>query len=448
VRGDAPPLVDLMPAFGLAGESWAPWRVVAKCLDGQGDTLSRDEQALYEACTGRTRVPTDRPAEFVGIMGRRSGKSRFAGAVATRAAGLQRYPLAPGEKAVVGLAAADREQARVLLEYATAPFEAGDNGRAAGPQLADLVRRRTRWGLDLATGTSLEVRTASFGRIRGRTYAAVIADEVAFWASDDGANPATEVLTAVRPGLVTLDGPLVVITTPYGKTGPPFEAFSRYFAKDDAPVLVWRSASRVMNPTIPERVVLDALERDEASARAEWLGEFRDDLSSFIDRATIEACVVPGRRALPPRAGVLYAGFVDPAGGSGVWPTEGFRAHGVTYAAAPVPKRDAYRDTLPHLNAGNVELLDHPRLVAQFAGLERRTARSGKDSIDHPPHAHDDLANAVAGLVRHVLVEQPGVDGWAAPYVRGGYKFDLSPEERAAYAERADQRAWLARWER
>ena len=46
-------------------------------------------------------------------------------------------------------------------------------------------------------------------------------------------------------------------------------------------------------------------------------------------------------------------------------------------------------------------ILDHPRLIAQPCGLERRTARSGKDSIDHAPGAHDDIANAVAGaLVR------------------------------------------------
>jgi len=35
--------------------------------------------------------------------------------------------------------------------------------------------------------------------------------------------------------------------------------------------------------------------------------------------------------------------------------------------------------------------------VAQICGMERRTGRSGKDSIDHAPNGHDDLANAVAG---------------------------------------------------
>ena len=35
--------------------------------------------------------------------------------------------------------------------------------------------------------------------------------------------------------------------------------------------------------------------------------------------------------------------------------------------------------------------------MAQLAGLERRTAWGGGDSIDHGPGGRDDLANAVAG---------------------------------------------------
>ena len=42
-------------------------------------------------------------------------------------------------------------------------------------------------------------------------------------------------------------------------------------------------------------------------------------------------------------------------------------------------------------------MLDSKRLVAQLCGLERRTSRSGKDSIDHVPGGRDDVANAVAG---------------------------------------------------
>jgi hypothetical protein len=45
------------------------------------------------------------------------------------------------------------------------------------------------------------------------------------------------------------------------------------------------------------------------------------------------------------------------------------------------------------------ELLDHVRLAAQLTSLERKTARGGRDSIDHAPNAHDDVANAVAGAL-------------------------------------------------
>jgi hypothetical protein len=40
----------------------------------------------------------------------------------------------------------------------------------------------------------------------------------------------------------------------------------------------------------------------------------------------------------------------------------------------------------------------HDRLVSQIVDLERRVSRAGKDSIDHAPHGHDDLANVVAGV--------------------------------------------------
>jgi hypothetical protein len=82
------------------------------------------------------------------------------------------------------------------------------------------------------------------------------------------------------------------------------------------------------------------------------------------------------------------------------------------------------------LNSRRVQLLDDRRLISQFHGLERRTARGGKDSIDHGPGQHDDVANAVAGAlvlashhVRpmnfHVPVVGPGRASYMADYVAG-----------------------------
>src|SRR5262249_36529845 len=84
---------------------------------------------------------------------------------------------------------------------------------------------------------------------------------------------------------------------------------------------------------------------------------------------------------------------------AGEWPRERLRMHGIEYETSDRPKSDLYRDLLPLLNSGRCELLDNARLIAQLVGLERRTARSGRDSIDHAPGAHDDLANAAAGAL-------------------------------------------------
>jgi hypothetical protein len=58
-------------------------------------------------------------------------------------------------------------------------------------------------------------------------------------------------------------------------------------------------------------------------------------------------------------------------------------------------------------------LLDHPRLATQLVGLERRTARGGRDSIDHAPGAHDDIANAAAGALVLAAGQLSKAEGWA-----------------------------------
>jgi hypothetical protein len=108
---------------------------------------------------------------------------------------------------------------------------------------------------------------------------------------------------------------------------------------------------------------------------------------------------------------------------AGEWPRERFQVHGIAYQVAEKPKSDIYRDLLPLLNSGRVELLDHSRLTAQLCGLERRTSRGGKDSIDHAPGSHDDVANSVAGSLLLALASAPTmwrqeallIDGAAVP---------------------------------
>src|SRR5262249_11797165 len=62
-------------------------------------------------------------------------------------------------------------------------------------------------------------------------------------------------------------------------------------------------------------------------------------------------------------------------------------------------RSELYLNLLPELSSKSVALLDNPRIIAQFVGLERRTSRGGRDIIDHSPGAHDDLVNSVAGAL-------------------------------------------------
>ncbi len=70
-------------------------------------------------------------------------------------------------------------------------------------------------------------------------------------------------------------------------------------------------------------------------------------------------------------------------------------------------KSEIYQAVLPLINSSRVRLLDNHRLAQQLAGLERRTGRGGRDSIDHSRGGHDDIANAVSGALVLAASEKP-----------------------------------------
>jgi hypothetical protein len=47
-------------------------------------------------------------------------------------------------------------------------------------------------------------------------------------------------------------------------------------------------------------------------------------------------------------------------------------------------------------------------LIRELRLLERRTSRSGKDSVDHPQNGSDDHANAFAGAMYLAMRKKPG----------------------------------------
>ena len=90
----------------------------------------------------------------------------------------------------------------------------------------------------------------------------------------------------------------------------------KHYGKDGDPILVWRAATREMNPAVPQSFIDVHMAEDPARASAEYLAEFRSDLEAFVQREVVENCT-GGYFELAPAANTHYYGFVDAAGGSG-----------------------------------------------------------------------------------------------------------------------------------
>jgi hypothetical protein len=420
--------------------------------------MDAEAEEIFRRHTGRS-APTEPFSEGFVIVGRRGGKSLVAALVGVYLAAFKTYDhiLAPGEVGTLMILAADRRQAQTIFGYVRGFFQM--------PMLRSMVVSELKESLTLNNRVRVEIHTCSYKTTRGFTLVGVIADELAFWRTDESANPAGEVLAALRPGLSTTNGLLLGISSPYSKSGALYEAFRTHYGKADSPVLVWKATSREMNPTLNPLVVQAALLRDRAAASSEYLGEFRDDIGGFLSVEEIERVVVRGRTLLPYIEGVKYKAFCDPSGGrndsmvlaiahgekdravldlfreirapfspqqavsefcelleayhvsevrgdrySASWVSEAFERNRVRYIASDRNRSEIYLEFLPALTSGQLELLDNERMKNQFAALERRTG-AARDMIDHPVGGADDVANACAGAVVLALPSVQGVLG-------------------------------------
>ncbi len=463
----------------IAGDSWKSWRTLL--IAAMGERLSPSERELFKQLTGREREPGARVSEFEAVVGRRGGKTRGLATIATYIAGLvdHRDVLAPGETGVCLVLAQDQRVAKKILDFVEEDF-------TRSPILKQQFVRRTADTIELKNNITIEVRPASFRKLRGPTYIAIICDELAFWFTEDNyVNVDIEILAAARPGLLTTRGPLIMASSPYARRGVLWDTYRKHYGPSGSPaILVAQGTTRDLNPTIPAEEIERELERDRQRNTAEYLAKFRTDIESFVNADAVAACVSAGVYERAPARGITYRGFVDPSGGSadsftlavghsdlnkktvvldalreikppfspeattrefasllksygvtriqgdkyaGEWPREQFNKYGIIYEASAKPKSDLYVDLLPLINSRRIDLLDHPKLVAQLCGLERHVARSGRDSIDHAPGSHDDVANVVA-----LLASINNKSGYDSSYA--GFQPDATDDKKPSFA--------------
>jgi hypothetical protein len=434
------------PCFKDMG-SWRAWLAFLKALYGLD--MIPQEIELFRQCTGRKLPPSKPSNESWVICGRRSGKSFISGLIAVYLACFRdyRHYLSPGERVHILCLAADRQQAQVVFRYVRGFL-------SMTPALSRLIESEKAESIDLSNGVSITVMTSSYRTIRGYTVGAVICDEISFWRNDVSANPAEEVIRAIRPAMASVPGNLLLcISSPYARTGPLYQAYQDHYGKN-GDVLIWQAPTTLMNPNIDQELIRRDLENDPEAAQAEWLAQFRSDLETFLSPEAIESVTIPGRQELPYSRVENYCAFVDPSGGrgdaaalavahqdgekmildlakrwpaphnpqtvveemarlvkayqlnairgdryAGEWPRQEFLKYGIVYEPSDKDKSVTYLELLPLILSGRVELLDNPRLIQELRLLERQTRSLGRDKVDHPPGGHDDLANAVAGAL-------------------------------------------------
>lgn len=458
-------------ALGPA-DTWETWLSVLRAAFAL--PLSDQDVTTFESVAGGRPAPVNAVRELWCVVGRRSGKSRIAAALAAYLAAFNRHGnLAPGEVGTILVLAASKTQALAVFRYVVAFFE-------ESPILRKLIRNVTADEIQLDGNIAISVHTNSYRTVRGRTLIAAIFDECAFWRDEASTQPDVETYRAVIPALATTGGMLIAISSPYAQRGLLFSKHQRSFGVSDGETLVVQAGTRVFNPSLDTSIIDKALEEDPESASAEWEANFRGDLSTYIDRAVVERCVEAGVTERPYERKFRYTAFCDPSGGvndpmtlgishregdaavldairevkppfapadvvaefaavlkayrittvfgdryAAQWVSDAFKANGIRYSPAEKTRSEIYLEALPQLMGNTFVLLDNTRLVGQISLLERRTTRTGRDSVDHMPGAKDDVANAALGALVHLNTARPSREGprtRSTPTVNLGYE--------------------------
>ena len=438
----------LRPALGKQVESWKAWRTFHKSVHG----LPLDEPGelnLFQKCTARPRALTLKPDEVFAIIGRRGGKSINIAIEAVYSCLIDDFwkpYLARGAWGYFIIIATDKQQAKVIMNYI--------KWIVSGNRLfASQVESEGQDEISFKNNSAVLVRAANFRGVRGTDIIGGGFDELAFWRDENSANPAGEILNAIRPAVIP-GGVIFGISSAYAKQGLLFDEWQQHFGKESE-TLIWVADTKTMNPLFDQKKIDKAMRKDLSVARAEYFSLFRDDLEGVFTRAAIENATVPGRQELPPAAGVHYKAFCDPSGGrhdsftlaiahaegrrtvidladevkapfqpsvvvarfadtlkqygirqvvgdryAGSWPSDAFAKHEIKYEQAEKTSSELYLEMVPRLSNAEIELPENERLQAQFLSLLRRTGPGGKDSVITPQgsDAHADLANAVAGV--------------------------------------------------
>ncbi|MGH7274659.1 MAG: hypothetical protein ACREIQ_09410, partial [Nitrospiria bacterium] len=260
-------LFDHLPWVKGAAD-WTAWRAFLAASFGL--PLSKVEREIFERATGRTAPPKGKAREVWMICGRRARKSAIASILGVYAAAYQDHKsyLAPGERAQIPIIAKNKSEAGQIRNYVEAIL-------LSTPELSHLIEGGPKAEeIRLKSRCDFAIRTASLSAVSSKTVPLFIGDEMAFWHTDDAANPDREIIAHVKPAQLLVPPKIKMIvglSSPYARRGVLFEKFEEHWGKEGGDVLVWKAPTLMMHDTPEVRAEVEkAYIDDEASAKAEY----------------------------------------------------------------------------------------------------------------------------------------------------------------------------------
>jgi hypothetical protein len=430
------------------------WDVAYRAFDGEPITKA-DERETLRVMTGRDEYTPGTVHELTAIKGRRAQGSKTACKflVYKIHTGDFRRFAAANDRLHVPVIAQTRETAREIMSYLQGFYEDSDVLRG---EVAEVLKQ----SIELKNGFVISVQTCSYRAPRGITAPIGLLDEVGVWRVE-GTDVDREVVRSLTPAMVQFPTrKLILLGSPWTKSGVLFERFERRFENADR--LVLHCPTPLMNPSIS----LDELAREEASDpqnyRREFLAEWLDDVDQFLPDSDISAAVQTGIREVAFNQALRgqYSAALDASGlggrdkftlaighravrGSGrgtaldalrgwkrapiaqvcdeiaalltayelrsvvadqfgyVFLRELLAQRGIEVRQMPFTTRskpEVMLELKTGLAQGRIGLLDHSESLRELRMLESRRTSGGNYSIAAPRGAHDDYATVIALL--------------------------------------------------
>jgi hypothetical protein len=445
-------------------ESWNVWRAFLAALFGL--PLTHDQLLLYRQFTGRATAPTSPLQEAWLVVGRRGGKSFVLAIIAVFLACFKdwRPYLGPGEVGTIMIIAQDRKQARAIKRFISGLLrETPVLAPMLEEETVESIRLRNRVAIEIHTASFRSTRGYTIVAALLDEIAVWETDETSAEPDVEVIN-AIKPGMATIPGAMLLcasspharrgalweayckhfgqDGDPVLVwqapTRAMNATVPqsyidrhmaddPARAQAEYFAQFRTDVETFISREVVNAAIVRGRGDLPRVPGVHYDGYVDPSGGSSDSMTLAI--AHVETDVAGKQRApvdlirevKPPfNPDAVVAEFSKLLKAYGCtyvradhyakeWPRERFAAHGIELRQGGLARSiksasDLYLEFLPIMNSGRVELPDHKVCEEQLCRLERSVGRSGRDTVSHPPGAHDDVINAVAGAVVTALM--------------------------------------------